>query len=415
MENLSDKLSSLGVSLGTNHIKKVSPKSSARFGIDQVMDGQIFDTPFGDTYLITKTFSNYNHGIVPELFTPLSLDITRRWAKIDNEIALHDLVFLDTETTGLAGGTGTFAFMVGFGYFQGEDFIFQQLFMEDPGKEAALLTALEQLIGERQVVVTYNGKSFDIPLLNTRYVMNGLVSPFVNMAHIDLLHLARKLFQYRFESKTLIALEGGLLNVLRGEEEIPGWMAPQLYFDYLSTGDSRPLAGMFYHNELDIVTLAALLNYTNRLLVEPFGFDLANIEEVLAVAHVYEDLLEDEKAIQVYEETFSSGLNEQLRLIALKKCSLLYKRRAEWDKAIWCWKKGVEAADIEAYFELAKYFEHRIKDLSLALKFTIEAEKLLYTNNMSPIRRNHYSMDIIKRKSRLYQKLERESGRVENE
>jgi uncharacterized protein YprB with RNaseH-like and TPR domain len=165
--------------------------------------------------------------------------------------------FLDTETTGLSGGAGTAAFLVGLGFVDGDAFRVRQYFMEDYDQEAALLHQLAADLRRFPRLVTFNGKMFDVPLLETRYRLSRGRWPLEDAPHLDLLHPARRLWKARLESCRLVHLETELLR-LRREEDIPGDQIPQVYFDYLRSRDARVLPRIFEHNRLDVVSLAAL-------------------------------------------------------------------------------------------------------------------------------------------------------------
>ena len=167
------------------------------------------------------------------------------------------LVYLDTETTGLAGGTGTCAFLIGIGTLEGTQFVVRQFFLRDYPEEKAILHALAEILGGFDGLVTYNGKTFDIPLLETRYALARQKSPFGRMLHLDALHPARRLWRLRLESCKLQDLESAVLGIER-EGDIPGSEIPAIYFDYLREGDARGLQPVFHHNALDIMTLAAI-------------------------------------------------------------------------------------------------------------------------------------------------------------
>ncbi len=177
------------------------------------------------------------------------------------ELAPADFAFLDTETTGLSGGTGTYAFLVGVARFEDEGLHLAQFFMRDPSEEPGLLAALEEFLAPCQALVTFNGKAFDAPLLLTRYLCHGWQPPFQGLAHVDLLHLARRLWRDRLPSRTLTMLEAHILGAGRSEEDIPGWLIPEMYFTYLQTGDPTPLKSVFYHNAMDVISLVALMEH----------------------------------------------------------------------------------------------------------------------------------------------------------
>ena len=152
-------------------------------------------TIYGDTFVTVKHYDpDYRHGLL-NFFNVPSLKMISEWGKVSgfSELAAPQIAFLDTETSGLAGGTGTFAFLVGLGYYTPTGFDVVQFFMRDPSQEPAMLAALSEWLTPFLALVTFNGKSFDLPLFNTRYTLNGLTSPLTQFIHIDLLHLARRL------------------------------------------------------------------------------------------------------------------------------------------------------------------------------------------------------------------------------
>jgi uncharacterized protein YprB with RNaseH-like and TPR domain len=180
--------------------------------------------------------------------------------------------------------------MVGVGRFDGEVFRLAQFFMRDPIEEPAQLAALEAFLAPCETVVTFNGKAFDVPLLNTRYRINGEDSPLASTAQIDLLHLARRLWRERLPSCSLGSLEEHILEITRTSEDTPGWMIPELYFDYLRSGDARPLKGVFYHNTMDILSMVALLDLMAGTLADPLKMETEHPTDLVAVGRLFESL-----------------------------------------------------------------------------------------------------------------------------
>jgi uncharacterized protein YprB with RNaseH-like and TPR domain len=198
---------------------------------------------------------SYRHG------TRCIGDITNldmgRLAVLANAPALRGLdyrraLFLDTETTGLAGGTGTVAFLIGLGWFEGDGFVTQQLFARDYAEERATLLHLKDQLRGRAFLVSFNGKAFDATLLATRFIMNRLADPLSGLPHLDLLHPARRLLSHRLADRRLGTLEAAVLGFER-EGDIPGSEIPQRYFDWLRRRDGRLMADVFEHNRLDIL------------------------------------------------------------------------------------------------------------------------------------------------------------------
>ena len=216
-QSLSDQLKALGVELGKN--KQFHKVKTDKHPIEKVVSGRYWDGIYGQVFCHEAHYPiDHCHG-TKSLWPGGSIAALCRWAEAENLTLtdLQDIIFLDTETSGLAGGTGTYAFEVGLGRFNADGFHLAQFFMRHPGEEPALLCGLTDFMDGMKAVVTYNGKSFDIPLLNTRYTMMGLTSPFTKVAHFDLLPLARWLWRDRLESRTLSNVENKILGVSRGE------------------------------------------------------------------------------------------------------------------------------------------------------------------------------------------------------
>ncbi|HYL83254.1 MAG TPA: ribonuclease H-like domain-containing protein, partial [Candidatus Angelobacter sp.] len=182
-------------------------------------------------------------------------------------------LFLDTETTGLAGGTGTYAFLVGLAWWDAGGLQAEQFFMRDFTEEYSLLHELAMRVAERPVLVTFNGKSFDWPLLENRFAMTRSIPAPKLAAHLDLLHPARALWKLRLGSVRLVELERNVLDAERlgwhREDDVSSALIPQFYFDYLRGGRADPLAGVVKHNQMDLRGLAALFGKINAMLCEP--------------------------------------------------------------------------------------------------------------------------------------------------
>lgn len=374
-ESISDKLKSLGVQVGAQKIPATKGKE-VRYPIESVLDGVDLATIFGTTFMVENRFGvDYVHGDVT-LLNDVNPQVIGAWARtraLDPSL-LEKIIFLDTETSGLAGGTGTYAFMVGLGFRTAEGFVVKQLFMRDPEQEPALLAALDEITHPFEYVVTFNGKGFDAPLLNARYIMNGMTSPFPRLDHIDLLPLARRLWRNRLTSRALKDLEVEIIHVPRTQEEVPGWMIPEIYFEYLKSNDARPLANVFYHNSMDILSLAALFNFCSSLLHEPLRKKDVPGLDLVAVARLFEELNLIEAAVPVYEESLTRGdIPRQIYLETIQKFALLYRKQSRWPEAVNLWRKAAEQRWLEAIIELAKYYEHQERDYLAALRWTIEA------------------------------------------
>ena len=404
---LTDRLKALGVELGPKNLTPVVQETANySFPIETVVSGREHPTIFGPAFVHSEDYQQpYHHGS-HDLFSCPRLDILARWGKAQSLHAtdLSSIVFLDTETSGLAGGTGTYAFLIGIGWFTDSGFRVEQLFLRDPSQEAALLTALIEKLSQFNVVVTYNGKSFDIPLLVTRFNMNRAMNPFKEFEHLDLLHLARRIWRDRLPSRSLGELEKSILGFHRTEEEVPGYLIPEYYFNYLRSSDARPLAGVLYHNAIDIVSLAALFKYMATALDEPLDCDVPSLDRV-AIARLYDDLGYFETAVSLYELGLAQGLPEEFFLRTLQRFALSCRKQGRWDLAKAIWIKAAEHNDLSAYIELAKLFEHHEKDPVEALDW-VQKGLNAASNSFAPLYiKQTIEEDLQRRMVRLMRKI----------
>ena len=404
MPTLSDKLKSLGVKVGAKDIQSSRPNDN--HSIETVVPGRYLTTPAGEAYVVESLYvSDYRHGDL-KLHGLAPLDLVAEWVGDHNirQIQSDEFVYLDIETTGLTGGTGTYAFLIGVGRFIGEDFHLAQFFMRDPLQEPAQLLALEEFISPCNSVVTYNGKAFDVPILTTRYITQGWTSPFASFSHIDLLPLSRKLWRERMPSRTLGNVETFILGARRTEEDVPGWMIPELFFDYLRSGDARPLKKVFYHNVMDVLAITALLNHISHLLFDPM--DPAQIQgvDLIGMGRLYEDLGYTEQAEEYYHKSLDHVLPEDAMWETVKRLSYIKKRRGDNSGAINLWKQAADKTYIYAHVELAKYYEHQARDIENALFWTHRALEIINSPGISPSIHLEWKYDLEHRRERLMNK-----------
>ncbi len=403
MPTLSDKLKSLGVKTGTSHLPPPKPASHT---IDSVVAGSFRATARGEAFVTEQIFAeDYLHGNVSHLSTfPLSL--ISQWANDPRiaELPIHKFAFLDTETSGLAGGTGTYAFLVGAARFVDGKFNLRQFFLRDPSEEPAMLEALIEFLAPCEGLVTFNGKSFDAPLLVTRYSLHRIPVPFKNYAHIDLLPLARRLWRDRLPSRALKYLEEHVLGFTRTSDEVPGYEIPWLYFDYLRTGDARSLGGVFYHNAMDVVAMAALLSHVSELLADPYSGRVEHGLDFIALGKLYEDLGHWDEAARLFERGLELGLTESDFGVAVKRLSILQKKRGDVSQALRLWEEAAGKGHIYAHIELAKYYEHKMRDAKMSLKWAKSARKEVEHADLPAYIRKHWLAEIDHRLGRLERK-----------
>lgn len=417
--SLSDKLKSLGVQFGAADLKSSNVQNKNT--LEKVLNAQVRLTHQGETLVVDEKISvGHPHGR-SRLKIDEPMEFIADWAGDArvSQLKPESLAFLDTETTGLSGGTGTYAFLIGVGRFEGDEFTLSQFFLRDPVDEPAQLDALEEFLAPCEAIVTFNGKAFDIPLLYTRFTAHGWRSPFSGLAHLDLLHLARRLWRDRIPSRTLSNLEFQILGVERTEEDVPGWMIPSIYFDYLRDGDPRPLKRVFYHNAMDVISLAALLNHMAGLMADPINHAGEFSVDLIALARLFEDLGRLEPATRLYiqglehEDVNSKRLPKNILLSAIFRLAQIYKRQGVWDSAVELWSQAARYDHLFSYLELAKCYEHRIKDLNAAVQWTQSAIDLVenggFQEEENPIissyHRQKWLLDLNHRMERLKRKL----------
>jgi uncharacterized protein len=404
--SLADKLKSLGVRVGAVDLLPVAQKQKTDVPIQSVVKGHFVSTRQGETFISEQTYpSSYRHGLIP-LRACVPLLTIAQWARDERlaDLPIESFAFMDTETSGLAGGTGTYAFIVGVGRFEGEIFHLSQFFMRDPSEEAALLEGLLDFLAPCTALVTFNGKAFDAPLLVTRYSLHSIPVPFKDFVHLDLLPLARRLWRDRLPSRALKYLEENVLGAPRTIDEVPGYEIPYLYFDYLRTGDAAPLKGVFYHNAMDIVALAALMNHMASILHAPFNGQVQHGLDFIALARLFEDLNRWEEAVRLYECGLQAGVSEADFGTALQRLSALQRRRGDLEAAAKLWQKAAADGHVYAHIELAKYYEHQRGDYAEALKWTNSAERLVNSLDIPRYEIRHWIEELEHRKKRLQEK-----------
>ncbi len=288
--------------------------------------------------------------------------------------------FLDTETTGLSGGTGTCAFLVGVGRITPEGFRVRQFFMRDYGEEASMLSALASHLAPSRVLITYNGRTFDQPLLETRYRLNRsrlplTRPPFAHMEHLDLLFGSRRLWKLRYESCRLIQLEQQVLGFER-QGDVAGAMIPYIYFDYIRTGEMDRLLPVFHHNVLDIVTLACLTGIVPYAFKDPATAPLRHGSEMAGIARWLRDAGELEQACALFRRAVDAGLSDDILFRTLWDIAALERKLERDEAALAVWNDLAACRNpfrVRALEELAKHHEHRAKDHALALDLTRRA------------------------------------------
>lgn len=418
------RLRRLGVVKGTRHLRPASRSSPEdKATVERVtrartmLDGEpqplpallpgleLVETPEGACYVLDRVYpQQFRHGA--DALDSLLQHKPATAAPFCGEPRLRDLdfrdfLFVDTETTGLHGA-GTLAFMVGVAYYDGDAFVARQYFLRDHGDEPAMLWSLDQLLTERPALITFNGRSFDLPLLDGRFLLNRMVSDLCERPHIDLLLPARRLWRQRFDSCALSALEQTLLGLQRSQEDVPGWLIPSLYNEFLLTGDGREMARVFYHNRIDLLSMVTLAARIVRQLAEPgpgdHPIDLYGLGRWLAA------LGRTDEAEAALRLAAVPELPTPLYQQALAHLALLLKRAGRRDEAITVWQQLASTSfdDVTAHIELAKHYEWYGSDLEKARFWTEQALALLGADEVA------LRAELLHRFRRLTRKIGRD-------
>lgn len=311
-------------------------------------------------------------------------------------------VFLDTETTGLSGGAGTVAFLIGLGTWEEGGFRVEQYFMQDYDVEPDMLGRLCQRLAGYDTLVTYNGKSYDSPLLQSRSILNRLRPPLDRMAHLDLLHAARRLYKRRLPACGLRAMEEAVLDLHR-VGDIPGGEIPDIFFSYLKDGDDSRLRQVMDHNRQDILSMALLLGRLCEGLNHPL--DLPHAQDRLS----YGLLLGETGQAAAAEACLRSALELPEACLALAQ---RYKRAGRYAEALSLWEDLMARGlgGVAPYIEAAKYYEHAGKSPGQALSIVRALEARLRRYGLAPD--PAVQADLDRRLARLTRRCTRERNQT---
>jgi uncharacterized protein YprB with RNaseH-like and TPR domain len=334
-------------------------------------DGIEQTTPYGAHFQRCLSYdAEHYHGRVRlGRFLCSDLELLVKVMRHEVRVPARDaIVFLDTETTGIQGGTGTCPFLVGLGYFDGEGWTIEQFFIRDFDEEQSMLYALQQRLSRFQLVVTYNGASFDIPLLESRFVLARLDNSFETMTHLDMLTSSRRLWRNGYGSCRLASLEARVATFMRGPD-VPGAAIPRAYFDYLRGKYSPVIRGVFTHNAHDIASLAALtVCACDSITLPPAAFD--EPLNVFSIAKVFEHTTEWKKAVAFYDRAIQGGLPAPQARKAKESLVGLYRRSGEHERSLsYCRQLMAEDEfSFVAYEGAAMYYERIDRNSRQALE-----------------------------------------------
>jgi hypothetical protein len=297
------------------------------------------------------------------------------------------------------------AFLVGLGFFEGNRFRLLQPFMRDPGDEPALVHLLEELLPRFEAIISFNGRAFDIPILETRFTLARRRFPTSSTPHVDLLQPSRRMWSLRLPSCALGSLEREVLGVWRDQADVPGGEIPQIYRDYLRTGDARDVSRIFYHNQIDILSMVTLVTRLCRTFAAPLEEPGVHGTDIYALARWYAKAEGDVEA--TLRLALATDLPAEIRWRALGDLAQLLKRAGRRSEAIEWWQQ-LALEDVEetlAAVELAKVFEWHLPQLELAVGWT-QLALLRAERWKERLRRQRVSAELEHRLARLRRKLE---------
>jgi uncharacterized protein len=389
-------------------VQQQTGQESARWFIEEWCEGQVVANDFGEHFQTERLFARHKQHGSADIGAIRDLPDNFLDALGANEIPPappERWAFLDTETTGLDIGAGTYAFLVGVGRITDEGFRVRQFFMREYMEERSLLSALDSHLEEFDVLITYNGRNYDQPLLETRYRMNRHIPPFSRLGHLDLLYGARRLWKLRFENCRLMQLEREILGVYR-EGDLPGELIPYVYFEYLRSREAQRLVPIFHHNAMDILTLACLTAIVPAAFRSTDPESLARVgvkrgEDLVGIARWLLAADKHERGLELLKRGVDAGLPDSLLFRSLWDIALLEKKLGRPDAAL---RILTELAGCRNHYrvcaleELAKYYEHEERNYAVALEFTKQALAC------------EYSPALARRKERLERRLAKLGG-----
>lgn len=409
------------------------PAAAFPAGSPTLIAGDVLINPAGQCYLVTARYPLDVRRGARQLGGILARDPVH-FSPHHPQFGLHrhldftQAAFIDTETTGLGGGAGIYAFMVGVGTFETSpgrtdlEFVVRQFFMRSPTEEAALLVALTDLLSRYAMTVTFNGRTFDLPLLRARLRYNawapaldhdGAALLAADRPHLDLLHPARRLWRRRLGSCRLINLEEQILTLHRSAEDVPGHLIPQMYADYVRSGDATEVNRIFYHNHEDIVSMVSLAERLGHILGagidELADAELVN-EDWTSLGELYLQQEQPDAAEQAYRRGLATVHDPAERAHLFLRLGLLQKRAGRWHEASETWQRWISTVpgpDPTPYVELAKLCEWQVKDYEQAAMWTGWALHNLRNSasGLTPARRAALLAELEHRLARVQRKL----------
>jgi len=377
--------------------------------------GEVIRSKNGRCFVAHSSFDACEpHGVLPlqTLGNITQVGLQKLTGGLDSHpVEPRSIAFLDTETTGLGMGAGTYVFLVGVGWLDDGAFHVRQFLLQGPQHEVFFLEQLGAFLGEFGSIVTFNGRAFDVPLLDSRFARHRKSSPLKDTLHVDILHPARRMWRRRLQSCGLKDLEESILAVQRSGEDVPGWQIPELYFRYQRSGSASHLHGVFYHNAQDILSLAALTAYMHSVVTNPANGFTRQALDMYSLGLVFERCEDLGQALACYDRALATGLAPAERAEVLLRIGAIYKRQRNWLAALDAWTSAARHggnSGLTALVEMAKYYEHVERDYAHAVDLALQAQML--TDFRPSARAGTQQDELVHRVRRLTQRAAKQRG-----
>ena len=321
------------------------------------------------------------------------------------DLDLSTALFIDLETTGLSGGAGVVPFNIGMGFYRDDKFHVAQYFLGEMAEEERMIQELGEFFRDMnfQSVVTYNGKGFDLPLLETRFILYR--QPFIlsDLPHLDFLYAARRLWSHKYESCRLYHLALEVVQADRSED-IPSAEIPWRYFQYIQTGNFELIEPILYHNQEDILSLLGVVIIGAHIFSEDPDLCMGDAMDFYGAGKIMANIGNVERSLQFFQRALDGSLSDEVSLEAKRRLSSHFKRNEEWEKAVPIWEemtssRVVTPAQLFSFRELAMYLEHKLKKYGEAKK--IAEEGFVLSTGVS----SYYERDFSYRLERLRRKI----------
>ena len=380
-----------GAQLREDHERIEERRAAGDLEVDQCVPGEVVGEEGNAFYLVRHDFpldtrqGGLELGAVFES-SPEHIALSA----CDAQLEAFDpatALFVDAETSGLAGGAGTIAFLMGVGYFTEGVFRLEQCFMRDFDDEEPMLHYLDGLFARGETVVSFNGKSFDMPLLRARFVSNRLPFRLDAANHYDLVHACRRIWKLRLKDCSLGNIERQVLGIRR-HGDVPSAQIPEIWFSYLRTRDARLLPRVFYHHQMDILSLVTLTARVAQCLSHPVGDALEYAEDRLSLVRLHYRQKRFAEAAAHADRLLELETDPDLRRYAFELLARACKRLEDWDRMADVWGLMLREfpSELLPRLELAKHHEHRSKNLAEAIRLCEEAMEMLDTPSVvSPL------------------------------